>query len=81
MGPDSGIVMPHRPGDLRCGSFFLETPRNIRPRAGFGFKKRSIHAFDRTQPGLPLKPGRCETLTHNLQAPDQVRGMFARKCS
>jgi transposase len=28
-------------------------------------EKRQIQALDRTQPGLPLKPGRCATMTHD----------------
>jgi hypothetical protein len=28
-------------------------------------EKSQIQALDRTQPGLPLKPGRCGTLTHD----------------
>ena len=27
------MMVSHRPGALRCGSFFAETPRNLRPRA------------------------------------------------
>ena len=34
MGPASGMMMSHRPGDLRFGSFFVQTPRNLRPWAG-----------------------------------------------
>jgi transposase len=30
-------------------------------------EKTSIQALDRTQPGLPLKPGRCSTLTHDYK--------------
>jgi transposase len=30
-------------------------------------EKSQIQALDRTQPGLPLKPGRCGTLTHDYQ--------------
>ena len=30
-------------------------------------EKSSIQALDRTQPGLPMKPGRCETLTHDYK--------------
>ena len=30
-------------------------------------EKSSIQALDRTQPGLPLKPGRCETFTHDYK--------------
>lgn len=28
-------------------------------------EKSQIQALDRTQPGLPLKPGKCETMTHD----------------
>jgi len=28
-------------------------------------EKSQIQALDRTQPGLPLKPGRCGTMTHD----------------
>src|SRR6202007_916945 len=28
-------------------------------------EKSQIQALDRTQPGLPLKKGRCGTMTHN----------------
>jgi len=30
-------------------------------------EKSSIQALDRTQPGLPMKPGRCETYTHDYK--------------
>src|SRR3954451_24918221 len=30
-------------------------------------EKSQIQALDRTQPGLPLKPGRCGTLTHDYK--------------
>ena len=30
-------------------------------------EKSSIQALDRTQPGLPMKPGRCGTLTHDYK--------------
>src|SRR5438045_221508 len=30
-------------------------------------EKSQIQALDRTQPGLPLKPGRCGTMTHDCQ--------------
>jgi transposase len=29
-------------------------------------EKSQIQALDRTQPGLPLKPGKCGTMTHDL---------------
>jgi transposase len=31
-------------------------------------EKSQIQALDRTQPGLPMKKGRCQTMTHELQA-------------
>lgn len=30
-------------------------------------EKSPIQALDRTQPGLPIKPGRCETFTHDYK--------------
>jgi transposase len=30
-------------------------------------EKSQIQALDRTQPGLPLKPGRCRTMTHDYK--------------
>lgn len=30
-------------------------------------EKSPIQALDRTQPGLPMKPGRCETFTHDYK--------------
>ena len=30
-------------------------------------RKAQIQALDRTQPGLPLKPGKCATLTHDYK--------------
>ena len=30
-------------------------------------EKSSIQALDRTQPGLPMKPGRCATMTHDYK--------------
>lgn len=30
-------------------------------------EKSSIQALDRTQPGLPMKPGRCGTMTHDYK--------------
>ena len=32
-------------------------------------EKSQIQALDRTQPGLPLKPGKCATMTHMWTAP------------
>ncbi len=42
---------------------YLNPPENA---AVFSFdEKSSIQALDRTQPGLPLKKGRCGTRTHD----------------
>src|SRR5262249_13282666 len=30
-------------------------------------EKSKIQALDRTQPGLPIKPGRCQTMTHDYK--------------
>jgi hypothetical protein len=30
-------------------------------------EKSQIQALDRTQPGLPIKPERCQTLTHDYK--------------
>ena len=44
---------------------YLNPPENA---AVFSFdEKRSIQALDRTQPGLPLKKGRCGTMTHDYK--------------
>jgi hypothetical protein len=32
-------------------------------------EKSQIQALDRTQPGLPIEPGRCGTMTHMWTAP------------
>ena len=32
-------------------------------------EKSQIQALDRTQPGLPLKPGHCGTMTHDYKRP------------
>src|SRR5207247_10809876 len=32
-------------------------------------EKSQIQALDRTQPGLPITPGRCQTTTHAYQRP------------
>jgi transposase len=37
-------------------------------------EKSQIQALDRTQPGLPLKPGRCGTMTHDLYGDLSVKG-------
>ena len=33
-------------------------------------EKSQIQALDRTQPGLPIKPGRCQTMTHDYKRRD-----------
>ena len=44
---------------------YLNPPENA---AVFSFdEKSSIQALDRTQPGLPLKKGRCGTMTHDYK--------------
>jgi len=37
-------------------------------------EKSQIQALDRTQPGLPIKPGRCGTMTHDLYGDFSVKG-------
>ena len=32
-------------------------------------EKSQIQALDRTQPGLPMKRGRCTTITHDYKRP------------
>lgn len=44
---------------------YLDPPHNA---AVFSFDEKSqIQALDRTQPGLPMKRGRCETMTHDYK--------------
>jgi transposase len=44
---------------------YLDPPHNA---AVFSFDEKSqIQALDRTQPGLPMKKGRCETMTHDYK--------------
>jgi len=52
-------------------------------------EKSQIQALDRTQPGLPLKPGRCGTMTHDykrhgtttlLAALDVLEGKIIGRC-
>ena len=52
-------------------------------------EKSQIQALDRTQPGLPLKPGRCGTMTHDYKrhgtttlfaALDVLEGKIIGKC-
>ncbi len=58
---------------------YLDPPHNA---AVFSFDEKSrIQALDRTQPGLPMKQGRWETMTHDLQASRHyhiVRGVESR---
>src|SRR5690349_12251241 len=39
-------------------------------------EKSQIQALDRTQPGLPIKPGRCGTMTHDYER-DGTTTLFA----
>ena len=39
-------------------------------------EKSQIQALDRTQPGLPLKPGKCGTMTHDYKR-NGVTTLFA----
>ena len=44
---------------------YLDPPHNA---AVFSFDEKSqIQALDRTQPGLPMKKGRCATMTHDYK--------------
>jgi hypothetical protein len=40
-------------------------------------EKSQIQALDRTQPGLPLKPGRCGTMTHDDKRHGTTTTLFA----
>ena len=55
---------------------YLDPPHNA---AVFSFDEKSqIQALDRTQPGLPMKKGRCATMTHDYKrhgTTDVVRGV------
>ena len=44
----------------------ISTRRTTRRSSAFD-EKSSVQALDRTQPGLPLKPGRCGTMTHDYK--------------
>ena len=37
------------------------------PTSVVGPQREEIQALDRTQPGLPIKPGRCGTMTHDYK--------------
>jgi len=39
-------------------------------------EKSQIQALDRTEPGLPIKPGRCQTMTHDYK-PHGTTTLFA----
>jgi transposase len=52
-------------------------------------EKSQIQALDRTQPGLPLKPGKCGTMTHDYKrngtitlfaAPNTLDGTVVGRC-
>jgi hypothetical protein len=45
---------------------FMSTPRPM-PWCSRSTKRSQIQALNRTQPGLPLKPGRCQTMTHDYK--------------
>ena len=46
-------------------ALYLDPPHNA---AVFSFDEKSqIQALDRTQPGLPMKKGRCATMTHDYK--------------
>src|SRR3954467_5898373 len=40
-------------------------------------EKSQIQALDRTQPGLPIKPGRCGTMTHDYDKRHGTTTLFA----
>ena len=40
-------------------------------------EKSQIQALDRTQPGLPMKRGRAETMTHDYKRHGTTRTLFA----
>jgi hypothetical protein len=44
-------------------------------------EKSQIHALDRTQPGLPLKPGKCATLTHDYKRNGTTTPVRHAQCS
>ena len=43
-------------------------------------EKSQIQALDRTQPGLPLKKGRCGTMTHDYKRNGTTTLFAALKC-
>ena len=56
---------PHFEEKLDAVGLYLDPPESA---AVFSFdEKSSVQALDRTQPGLPLKPGRCGTMTHDYK--------------
>jgi hypothetical protein len=36
-------------------------------------KRAKIQALGRSQPGLPIKPGRCQTMTHDYKLKEFIR--------
>jgi hypothetical protein len=38
-------------------------------------EKSQIQALDRAQPGPPLKPGKCGTMTHDYKRQETVKSM------
>jgi hypothetical protein len=44
-------------------------------------EKSQIQALDRTQPGLPIKPGRCGTMTHDYKRHGTTTLFAARRHS
>jgi hypothetical protein len=44
-------------------------------------EKSHIQALDRTQPGLPIKPGRCQTMTHDYKRHGTTRCSRRSACS
>src|SRR5262252_7615180 len=44
-------------------------------------EKSQIQALDRTQPGLPIKPGRCQTMTHDYKRHGTTTLFAASACS
>jgi len=44
-------------------------------------EKSQIQALDRTQPGLPIKPGRCQTMTHDYKRHGTTTLLAGSACS
>jgi len=71
-------LKPHRHETFKLSTdpFFVEKVRDIvglyvappdRAIVLCVDEKSQIQALDRTQPGLPIKPGRCQTMTHDYK--------------